>query len=73
MSEVKRNATGFVVPPDPKFAAAGESTNARDYIGVAKTNAAPGTLNPDGSSKYATDGVTTDWWHSHKRPEEPKS
>lgn len=69
MSEEKRNAKGFVVPPDPKFAAAGESTNARDYKGVPKTNAAPGTLNADGTHKYASDHLTQDWYALHPKPQ----
>jgi len=66
MSEVKRNVFGYAVPPEPKFAEAGKTGNSNEYKDkVGKTQAAPGTLNADGTRKYADDGCTTDWLDAH--------
>ena len=70
MSE-RRNARGWAIPPEPIFAAAGENPNANEYAdNVGKTNATPSTVNADGSPKYATDGLTQDWWANHPKPTE---
>ncbi|MGD0163706.1 MAG: hypothetical protein ABSB39_14665 [Candidatus Sulfotelmatobacter sp.] len=70
MSEEKRNHLGFVVPPDPTFAAAGENSNPKEYadgIGKTKPAADGATTLPDGSPKYAADGCTTDWFATHPK------
>jgi hypothetical protein len=67
----ERNSFGRIPPAPPVFAENGTNPNARSYAdGIGKTNATPNTLLPDGRHKYATDGVTTDWWDTHVRPQE---
>jgi hypothetical protein len=53
------------VPADPPRIPHG-NLNPKDYRdGVGKTVPAPGTLLPNGENKYASDGVTTDWFALH--------
>jgi hypothetical protein len=70
MIEPRRNLFGYVIPADPTFAKAGENpTGGVGYQdGRGKSKPAPGTTLPDGTPRYAKDGVTTDWWSTHDRP-----
>jgi hypothetical protein len=67
--DLKRNANGFFVAPEPKRIPKGNLNPGSYRDGVGKTNAAPATL-LNGENLYAADGQTQDWFalHPEERP-----
>jgi hypothetical protein len=62
--EPRRNFFGYVIPAPPTFAPRTANANGDRLKGPPT----PSCVTKDGSAKYATDGVTQDWFDSHPRP-----
>jgi hypothetical protein len=62
----ERDCFGRVIQAPATFVRSGNS-NPDEYAGESKNIQTPTCLNEDGSNKYASDGVTTDWFQIHPK------
>jgi len=70
MSNQERDCFGRVIKAPATFVKSG-NPNPDEYAGESKNVPTPSCVLEDGiTPRYASDGVTMDWWSTHPRTEE---